>query len=267
MQHARSVACAAVVAAMLATHESIAGAQASDTSKIDAGAMAALAKMGAYLRTLNVFQVTGVVSTDDVNEDGQMIQSTKTANMLVQRPNHMFVDVTSDRQPRQMYYDGNTFTLFAPKLKFYTQISAPTTLIALADTLEKRYALEFPFVDLFRWGTESADADTITSARSIGPANIDGVTCEQYAFRQAGLDWQVWMQAGDYPLPRKLVLTTTDDEARPQHQATYTWNLAPSFNDKSFTFTIPADAKKIPLADAEAMRKAAAAKKPGGDKK
>jgi hypothetical protein len=268
MQHARSVACAAVVAALLATRHSSAGAQAADTSRIDAAAMAALAKMGTYLRTLNAFQVTGVVTTDDVNEDGQMIQSTKTINLLAQRPNHLAVDIVSDRQPRQMYYDGKTFTLYAPKLKFYTQIPAPSTIAALADTLEEKYALEFPFVDLFRWGTPSANADTITSARSIGPATIDGVTCEQYAFRQDGLDWQVWMQAGDYPLPRKLVLTTTTDDARPQHQATYTWNLAPSFNDKAFAFTIPADAKKITLADAEQMRKAAAAaKKSGGDKR
>jgi hypothetical protein len=74
------------------------------------------------------------------------------------------------------------------------------------------------------------------------------VSCGHYAFRQAGLDWQVWIQMGDYPLPRKLVLTTMTDEARPQYTATMTWNLAPSFNDAAFTFVAPKDAGRVVLA-------------------
>ena len=83
----------------------------------------------------------------------------------------------------------------------------------------------------------------------VGPSQIGGVTCGHYAFRQEGLDWQVWIQLGDYPLPRKLVLTTLTDEARPEYVATYTWNLAPSYNDEGFTFTPPAGAGRVVLAD------------------
>src|SRR5688572_21425784 len=55
---------------------------------------------------------------------------------------------------------------------------------------------------------------------------------------------------GDYPLPRKLVLTTLTDEARPQSSVVYTWNLAPSYNDATFAFIAPPDAKRIVLAEA-----------------
>ena len=77
-------------------------------------------------------------------------------------------------------------------------------------------------------------------------------------FRQDGLDWQIWIQAGDYPLPRKMVLTTTDDDARPQQTSVWTWNLAPSFNSPEFDFVAPEGAKRIPFADAEKARAAAA---------
>ena len=61
-----------------------------------------------------------------------------------------------------------------------------------------------------------------TSRRSqpavdIGPSAVDGMTCEQYAFRQEGVDWQIWIQLGDFPLPRKLVIRTLTDDAKPQH--------------------------------------------------
>jgi len=52
------------------------------------------------------------------------------------------------------------------------------------------------------------------------------------------------------------VLTTTTDEARPQHSSLYTWNLAPSYNDKAFVFDPPADAKKITFAEVAAARAA-----------
>ena len=64
-------------------------------------------------------------------------------------------------------------------------------------------------------------------------------------FRQDGLDWQVWIQLGDYPLPRKVVLTTLTDEARPQYVATFTWNLAPSFNEAAFSVVPPKDFGRV----------------------
>ena len=83
----------------------------------------------------------------------------------------------------------------------------------------------------------------------FGPGVVEGVTCEHYAFRQPGLDWQVWIQLGDHPLPRKLVLTTTTDDARPQHTSVLTWNLAPSYSEDAFVFDPPADAHKIVFAE------------------
>src|SRR5262249_30311261 len=105
------------------------------------------------------------------------------------------------------------------------------------------------FVDLFRWGTPQADPNAITNALDIGPSVIDGTTCQHYAYRQQGLDWQIWIQNGDFPLPRKLVITTTTDDARPQHESQYTWTLAPSFSQDAFAFVAPPDAKKITFAE------------------
>jgi hypothetical protein len=174
----------------------------------------------------------------------------------------MRVEIANDRQPRTLYYDGKAFTLWAPRLKYFATIKAPSTIIELVEELDEKYDIDVPFVDLFRWGTPSANLAAITSGTDVGPAVVDGVTCEQYAFRQEGLDWQVWIQAGEFPLPRKLVLTTLDDEARPQHASTYTWNLAPSFSASAFAFVPPSDAKKITFVEVAAAR-AVAAKKGG----
>jgi hypothetical protein len=234
-----------------------------DTARIDTAAMNALNRMGAYLRTLNDIQVKATVTTEDVILDGQKIQMTSAINVIAQRPNRFFVEITDNRQPRQLFYDGKSFTVWAPRLRYYATVDAPSTINETAKLLEDKYDIDLPLVDLFRWGTPDSHFENIKSAIFVGPAVIDGVTCEQYAFRQEGLDWQVWIQAGKFPLPLKVLLTTTTDDARPQHEATYTWNLAPSYNEKTFAFAAPPDAKKITIAQVQEARMA----KKTGEKK
>jgi hypothetical protein len=252
----------ASVAVLLA---SSAGASAQADTAIDPDAIAALNKMGAYLRTLNAFQVQATVTTEDVLDDGEKVQRMSTTKLLAARPNRLFVEVVNERQPRTFYYDGKSFTMYAPKVNYYATVDAPPTIGELAKRLEDKYDIDLPFVDLFRWGTPESNLSDITSATDLGPSVVDGTTCEQYAFRQDGLDWQVWIQDGDYALPRKLVLTTLTDDARPQNTSVYTWNLAPSFNDAAFAFVSPKDASKITLVDKSAIG-IGTKKTDGGDK-
>jgi hypothetical protein len=239
----RLVAVALVLAGLAAPG----GAQTSAKSALDPGAVAALDRMGAYLRSLKAFQVRAATITEDVLEDGQKVQYASTTDLVATRtPDRLRAEVSSDRQERLYLYDGREFTLFAKRLGFYATTPAPPTLGELTDRLEERYDIEVPLVDLFKWGPSSSAG--ITGAVDLGPSEVSGVTCRQYAFRQDGLDWQIWIQLGDYPLPRRLVATTTSDEARPQFTASYDWNLAPSFSASAFTFAPPADARRIVFA-------------------
>jgi len=224
-------------------------ARAQQNAQIEPDAMAALQKMGGYLRSLKTFQVESITSTEDVLEDGQKVLFSGTTNLLAQMPNRLRIDVESDRRSRLWVYDGKQFTMLARRANYYATVPAPPTIAQLADMIDEKFDLQLPLEDLFRWGGPESKDETITSAMFIGPSVIDGVTCGHYAFRQEGLDWQVWIQLGDYPLPRKLVLTTLTDEARPQYVSTLKWNLAPSFNDAAFTFEPPPGAGKVVLTD------------------
>jgi hypothetical protein len=216
---------------------------------VDPAAMKALSAMGAYLRTLKVFQVEAATTDEDVLTDGEKIQYEGQANILAQLPGRLRADVANDRYDRLFLSDGKTFTFLARRPNFYATMPAPPTLGQLADKLEQAYGMDVPLVDLFRWGSPKWSAAAIKAATDIGPSTILGTTCEQYAFRQDDVDWQIWLQQGDHPLPRKIVITTKTDEARPQHTAVYTWNLAPSYNDQTFVFEPPPGSGKIPFVE------------------
>ena len=212
---------------------------------LDAGATAALDRMAAYMRTLNVFRVEARTTLDEVLENGQKVQSEGMVEMLVRRPDRLRARITGEGKSRILFYDGKNFTLYGDRTGYYATAAAPPTIVELIDVLDAKYGIEMPLVDLYYWGTDRASKEKITSAIDVGPSAIDGTSCEQYAFRQEGLDWQIWIQQGPNPLPRKFILTTTDDDARPEYASTMKWDLAPAFNEAAFTFNPPATAKKI----------------------
>jgi hypothetical protein len=221
-------------------------------SATDPAAMTALKEMGAYLRGLQAFQVDAARTDEAVLDDGQKILTESRALVLADLPSRLMANVSSDLFDQQYLFDGKTFTLFARRANLYATVPAPPTVGELADKLEENYGMEVPLVDLFRWGAPGWKPDAITGAMDVGPSVVLGTTCEHYAFRQADIDWQIWIQMGVNKLPRRLVITTKTDEARPQHTVTYTWNLAPSFDDDSFVFHPPAGAGKVVLGSAAA---------------
>ena len=55
-------------------------------------------------------------------------------------------------------------------------------------------------------------------------------------------DWQLWMDAGETPLPLKIVVTDTTEPSEPQQTFLFTdWDLAADLPDSMFTPDIPED--------------------------
>jgi len=218
---------------------------------VDPNVVKALDKMGAYLRTLTAIEVESTNSTDEVLDTGQKVQFDGTARLQARRPDKLHAEIKTDRKHRELFYDGKTFTLFGRRVNYYATVPAPPTLRELFTLLAERYGIEVPLVDLFLWGEKDDRHADLRSAIDLGPATVGGTECEQYALRQEGVDWQIWIQKGDTPLPRKLVITTTSDSAQPQYVSVLKWNLTPKFDEATFRFSPPQGAMRIVLQTAE----------------
>jgi len=213
--------------------------------RIDPQAVSALERMGNFLRSQRAMVVNAETATDEVLDSGQKIQRNGVAVLKVSRPDRLRAEVNSDRTNEQLFYDGKTFTIYQPQLGYYGSFDAPPTLAQLVDVAEQRYGIDMPLADLFTWGTERSQVAALKGAINVGPSMVKGVQCDHYAFHQADVDWQVWIQQGPQPLPRKMVITTTTEKSRPQHSAVLSWDLAPRLDESMFTFTPPATAHRI----------------------
>jgi hypothetical protein len=153
----------------------------------------------------------------------------------------------SARAERELIYDGKTVTLWTPAQNYYSTVQFADTLDVLVRRLEERYGVEVPLSDLFLWGTAAAPLDKIESAMNAGQDFIGKDLCDHYAFRQGQVDWQIWIATGSKPLPRKIVITSRADDARPQSVSLIDWNLKPTFTNAAFKFTPPKGAKAVEI--------------------
>jgi hypothetical protein len=220
---------------------------AAPTNPVDPAAVQALKDMGAHLQSLQRFRVITELSGERVLADGQKLQHSATAQMDVQRPNKLRARMTSARSERQLIFDGKTVTLYTPAQKYYSTVDFTGTLADLVEQLEERFGIEVPLSDLFVWGTPLAPLDKIESAMNAGQDFVGDDLCDHYAFRQGKVDWQIWITASGKPLPRKIVITSRADEARPQSVHLIDWNLKPAFGETTFRFTPPKGASKVEI--------------------
>lgn len=222
---------------------------AAPAGEIEPEAIQALRRMSAYLGTLNAFELTTDTTLDLVTEAGQRVQVGGRTHYKAKRPNGFQIDLVTDYMHRQFYYDGKQFTVVAPELHYYATAPAPPTIRETLDAIYNKYGIALPIEDLFRWNDPASNrAENVSSAFAVGPATVDGVPTDHYAFREGVHDWEIWIQKGDQPLPRKLVIVDRSDQARPAYVARLSWTLNPTLTTADFTFTPGPDAKQIHLA-------------------
>jgi hypothetical protein len=183
---------------------------------IEDGAIDALKEMSAYLMTAKTLGITSQGSLDVVTNDGQRIQLDGTTTYKIRKPGFV-IDYDSDIKSRRFIYDGKTFTVYSPKLGFYATAPAP------APTRKCWTRSTASSASRFRWRICSAGAtaamptglQALKSAYEVGSRDHRRRGTDHFAFREDDVDWEVWIQQGDQPLPRKLVIVDRTDPSRP----------------------------------------------------
>lgn len=216
---------------------------------VDPVALNRLEGMGKYLRGLKKFEVESNSTFDIVLENDQKTEFDAKIRYLVQRPDKFFAEIKSERKHRQYFYDGKKFTIYSPKEKLYGELEIRGTVGELVKQLNE-YGIEVPLSDLFVWGTEETKSRNITSAMFLNEEKKGNIIQDHFAIRQDKIDWQVWIQKGDSPLPEKVLYEINDDPARPKMSSTLKWKIKPNFNNSAFIFKAPKGSQKIKVKQA-----------------
>jgi hypothetical protein len=195
-------------------------------------------------------------SIEVVLVSGQKLQFDAASALAVQRPNHLHVTRGGDLIDQALYFDGRAVTLFSnlDGQGHYASLPAAGGLEGALDVAREKLNLEAPAADLLYGNAYDILMEDVMTGMYVGPATIGGVRCHHLAYRGSQTDWQIWIEDGDKPLPRKMVITTKWLTGAPQFTMhTSDWNLAPKFGADAFTFVAPAGAKEVPAATVAAQ--------------
>jgi hypothetical protein len=219
-------------------------------------AQAVLDRMTTFLKAQKAFTIDSQSTRDDVVAFGYKLQDNEHATMTAQLSDKLRVEVSGDDRNRVFVYDGAKFTMYSPDDEVYTSVKAPNTIGKLVDRLLGA-GIEMPLIDMLYSIHQGSLTEAVRTGILVGDSNIDGADCDHLVFRQANIDWQLWVEKGDKPLPRKLVITTRYEVGDPQYQVTMRWNLKPKIDAKTFVFTPPKGVKEIPFTEPAALADAA----------
>lgn len=215
-------------------------------SNIDAQAIKILKQSTDFIANQQRFSVDTRNTIEAVLESGQKIQFDHVATLSVERPNKLRAERQGDLVEQDFYYDGASLTLHNPQDNYYATVAAPGTLEEMMDFARDSLDIVAPGGDLIYTNAFDILMEDVVSGFVVGKSMIEGVRCDHLAFQGSTTDWQIWIQEGANPLPRKLVITSIDVLSAPQFSVvTRNWNLKPDFKPGTFVFSPPKDAQSI----------------------
>lgn len=233
-----AAAALACVVAMPAAHAQPAG--------VDPKAAAILKASTTYVAGLKRFAVDTRSELEVVLTSGQRIEFGQLARMKVERPNRFRAERIGDLAAQEFIYDGKTLSLNDPVGRVFATVPAPATIEATLDFARTKLDIIAPAGDLVYADAYDILMKGVTAGFVVGEGFVDGVLCTHLAFRAPQTDWQIWIEAGKRPVPRRLVIHSLDVPGAPSFSVTMSkWDVAPKFSSATFAFSPPKGSRGV----------------------
>ena len=183
---------------------------------------------------------------DEVPVDAPRQQLTSLRRVAMQRPDRLVGDASGDAINRSFWYDGKTFSALDREQNVWASGQVPPTIDAALDWVFDQTGTVIPLADFLYADVYDRLMSKVERGVYLGIHEAAGVPCHHLSFEQATIDWQLWIDAGADPLPRKLVISYKTEDEVPQYAVTIrTWNLSAKVPEALFRFTPPEGATRV----------------------
>jgi len=230
---------ASVLTATLAAVPAGAQAQGSDAKSI-------LKAMSDYVSSQKTIELTFDSDIEAITPQLEKIQFTNSGELLLSRPDKLRAHRVGGYTEVELFFDGKTVNVHGKSINGYAQFDAPGTVDQLIEALRAGHGVALPGADLLLSNSYDVLVAGVKEAKHIGRGVIDGLECEHLAFRNFDTDWQLWVEVGKRPIPRKLVITSKTLNNAPQYTLRVKgWKTGVEPAGEAFVFTPPAGTKKL----------------------
>lgn len=199
-----------------------------------------------FLKKQPQFSFKAEVANDRVFHGGKKLQFSQEVAAFFKRPDKLRLDGDGDLESKQLFFDGKTLTLYDRHKHHYATIEVAGDIDAALDKAFRKHGLRVGLAELGSAKVCNRALKDLAHALYVGLHRVRSVTCHHLAFDRKKVHYQVWIETGDQPVLRKIVVTQKKLPGSPQWIAYLSdWNFSPNFADNLFTFAPPAGALKI----------------------
>ena len=183
---------------------------------IDPKAAGILQDMTYYMGSQYEYTYKADMMFDDVLESKQKIQYNAEETVYLKKPDKFYAGYVSDLGGYKLWYDAGQATLLEVPLNDFSLATLPSSVDQALNKLKEEYQFtpalsEFLFIDTYKLMTAN-----IISGAYFGLSKVMGANCHHLVFVEKDIDWQIWIEDGKRPVPRKLVITYKNMAESPQ---------------------------------------------------
>ena len=216
-------------------------------------------QMSKRLATATELTVTTTEQRDVVRRSGTKDRVSLTGVYTLRRPDRFHTTLTGGKG-LESWYDGKKLTVAVQEEKVFSQAPMPETIDRTLDALAERYDMALPLADLFYSNPAKALLSDTTTGGYAGTEKVGETPCHHLAFRDVGVEWEVWLPLQGEPLPTRFKTVGKHRTGQPVTEVTFkNWNLAPQTSDATFTPSVPAEYEGIAILQRAAAVKTASA--------
>jgi hypothetical protein len=201
-----------------------------------------------YLSAQKSISATFDSDIEVITPELQKIQFASSGQMKLSRPDKLHIRRTGGYADVELTFDGKTLTIYGNNAKSYVQADEPGTVDHVIDVIQSAAGAAMPGTDLLLTNASDELMANVIDAKHIGQGVVDGTECEHLAFRDADTDWQIWIETGARPVPRKYVITSKVLAGAPQYTLRIKdWNTDAIADASAFVFKPPTDTTRASL--------------------
>jgi hypothetical protein len=253
--------------ARLATIVTIAGAPASAAWAEEGNAKTILKAMADYVSRQEHLTLKYDTDIEVVTPAVEKIQFSASGDVTMSRPNKFRISRTGGYADVELVSDGSTVTVHDSGGKRFAQVPGGGSFDEVVDRLRSEASLELPGADLLLSKPYEELMAGVLEAKHIGRGVIEGIECEHLAFRNLETDWQIWVEVGEKPVPRKYVITSKAVGAAPQYTLRLRdWTTGVTPAPDAFAFNPPAGSSGVAITLLNDIDEIPAGVVPGGAK-
>jgi hypothetical protein len=224
-------------------------------------------RMSAKLGEARALSVTTTEARDEVAPSGEVRPVSLSRDTIMRRPDRLYSTISGGHR-REIWYDGVGVTVAMHDEKIFGQIRAPETLDKTLDAMHERFGVAAPLADYLYSSPAKALLTETTTGGWAGRETLDGRQTDHLAFKDKGVNWEVWIPIDGDPLPHKAIIEFTENpRLRKIDIAFKNWNLTPQIPGDRFDPTVPSDYEGVAIIQRARVLRNQPKDEEGGDSK